>query len=68
MKVLESVMDKSPTLITGDLPRWLANHGFDQNSYDYTVYEAARKQAFQYLTSFATEDVLNDALVHCHKK
>ena len=24
--VLESVMDQSPKLITGDLPRWLANH------------------------------------------
>ena len=28
----------------------------------YTYYEAAREQAFQYLTSFATEDILNDAL------
>ena len=36
VKVLESVMDKSPTLITGDLPRWLADHLFDQNSYGYT--------------------------------
>ena len=62
VKVLESVMAKSPKLITGDLPRWLANHSFDQNSYDYTHYEVAREQAFQYLTSFATEDVLNDAL------
>ena len=32
VKVLESVMAKSPKLITGDLPRWLANHSFDQNS------------------------------------
>ena len=32
VKVLESVMAKSPELITGDLPRWLANHSFDQNS------------------------------------
>ena len=55
VKVLESVMAKSPKLITGDLPRWLANHLFDQNSYDYTRYEVAREQAFQYLTSFATE-------------
>ena len=62
VKVLESVMDKSPKLITGDLPRWLANHSFDQNSHDYTHYEVAREQAFQYLTSFATEGVLNDAL------
>ena len=40
VKVLESVMDKSPKLITGDLPRWLANHLFDQNSYDYTHYRS----------------------------
>ena len=26
VKVLESVMTKSPKLITGDLPRWLADH------------------------------------------
>ena len=26
VKVLESVMAKSPKLITGDLPRWLADH------------------------------------------
>ena len=62
VKVVESVMDKSPKLITGDLPRWLADHLFDQNSDDYTDYEVAREQAFQYLTSFATERVLNDAL------
>ena len=62
VKVLESVMAKSPDLITGDLPKWLADHSFDQNSYDYTHYRVAREQAFQYLTSFATEDVLNDAL------
>ena len=62
MKVVESVMAKSPKLITGDLPRWLANHSFDQNSDDYTHYEVAREQAFQYLTFFATERVLNDAL------
>ena len=55
-------MAKSPKLITGDLPRWLAFHLFDQNSGLYTVYEVAREQAFQYLTSFATEGVLNDAL------
>ena len=62
VKVVESVMEKSPTLITGDLPRWLANHLFDQNSSYYTRDKVAREQAFQYLTSFATEDVLNDAL------
>ena len=50
------------TLIIGDLPRWLANHLFDQNSVAYTFFEATSEQAFQYLTSFATERVLNDAL------
>ena len=62
MKVVESVMAKSPTLITGDLPRWLADHSFDQNSLHYIIYRVAREQAFQYLTFFATEDVLTDAL------
>jgi len=62
LKVLESVMKKSPTLITGDLPRWLADHLFDQDSNGYTLYEVARNQAFQYLTFFATERVLIDAL------
>jgi len=60
--VLESVMKQSPELITDDLPRWLADHSFDQNSDGYTLYEVARKQSFQYLTSFATEDILNDSL------
>ena len=62
VKVLESVMAKSPKLITGDLPRWLANHLFDQNSWVYIIYEVAREQTFQYLASFATESILNDAL------
>ena len=62
VKVLESVMIKYPKLITGDLSRWLADHLFDQNSYYYTDFEDDREQAFPYLTSFATDDVLNDAL------
>ena len=62
MNVLESVMDKSPELITNDLPKWLANHSFDQNFYGYTDFGVAREQAFRYLTSFATEDILKDAL------
>ena len=62
VKVLESVMAKSPELITSDLPRWLANHLFDQNSEYYTRDKAAREQAFQYLTSFATEGALKHAL------
>ena len=68
VKVLESVMAKSPELITGDLPRWLADHSFDLNSHDYTDDKVAREQAFQYLTSFATEDVLNRCFVHCQGK
>ena len=44
VKVLESVMAKSPKLITGDLPRWLASHGFDQNSDGYTDYGVTREQ------------------------
>ena len=59
MRVVDSVMDKSPTLITDDLPRWLADHLFDQNSKYYTDYRVTREQTFQYLTSFATERVLN---------
>ena len=44
VKVVESVMAKSPKLITDDLPRWLANHRFDQNSDYYTDYKVAREQ------------------------
>ena len=62
VKVVESVMDKSPTLITDDLPRWLADHLFDQESPDYTDYGVTREQTFQYLTLFATERVLKVAL------
>jgi hypothetical protein len=58
--VLERVMTKSPELITRDLPRWIADHGFDQNPLFYS--ESVRKQAFQYLASFATESVHKDAL------
>jgi len=60
--VLERVADASPELITSDLPRWLANHLFDQNSWNYTTFEGVREQAFNYLTTFATERVLEDAL------
>ena len=68
VKVVENVMAKSPKLITGDLPRWLANHSFDRNSLNYTDFRVAREQTFQYLAFFATERVLNDALVHCQGK
>jgi len=62
VKVLENVMAKSPQLITGSLSRWLANHSFDQDSSFYAFDKVAREQVFQYLTFFATEDALNDAL------
>ena len=62
VKVLKSVMKQSPQLITGSLSRWLANHGFDQNSYGYNDFGVGREQTFQYLASFATESILKDAL------
>jgi hypothetical protein len=62
VKVLERVMDKSPELITTDLASWLASHGFHRNSLYYTQNQAAREGAFQYLASFATESVLEEAL------
>jgi len=62
VKVVESVMAKSSELITGSLSRWLANHSFDQNSVAYAYDKVAREQSFQYLTSFATEGALKNAL------
>jgi len=62
VKVVESIMAKSPKLITGSLSRWLADHSFDQNSEAYTYDKVACEKAFQYLTFFATERVLTDAL------
>ena len=62
VKVVESVMDKSPKPIIGDLPRWQADHLFDQNSYYYFDFKAVREQVFRYLASFATEDALKNAL------
>jgi len=62
VKVMESVMAKSPKLIVGYLPRWLADHSFDLESHLYRVDRYAREQAFQYLTSFATEGALTGAL------
>ena len=55
-------MAKSPELITDDLPRWLAIHSFDRKSRFYIDDEDVREQTFQYLTSFATEGVLKNAL------
>ena len=57
---LKSVMKKSPDLITDDLPSWLAFHGFGQIS--LSLYKTALEEAFKYLTSFATQRVLEEAL------
>ena len=60
--VLKRVMDKSPEMITHDLPSWLADHRFDQNSTYYTYNSTAREETFHYLASFATQSVLEKAL------
>ena len=60
--ILESVLKQSFKLVTDDLPRWLANHSFDQNSRVYNIHRVVREQTFQYLASFATEGVLTNAL------
>ena len=59
VNVLKSVMDKSPELITDDLPSWIAFHCLDRNS---SYYRPALEEAFKYLTSFATQSVLEKAL------
>ena len=59
VEVLKSVMDKSPELIIDDLPSWIAFHFLDRNSSYYTL---VREEAFEYLTSFATQGVLAKAL------
>ena len=59
VNVLKSVMDRSPELVTDDLPNWLAFHSFDQNS---NGYRSVREESFKYLTSFATQSVLEKAL------
>ena len=56
--VLKSVMSKSPELITDDLPNWIAFHGLDRNS---LCYVPALEEVFQYLTSFATQSMLEKA-------
>ena len=53
VNVLKSVMNKSPELITDDLPSWIACHQF-ANMWS--------TRAFKYLTSFATESVFKKAL------
>ena len=57
--ILKRVMDKSPELITDDLPSWIVFHGFDRDSGYYTP---TSEEAFKYLTSFATQSVLEKAL------
>ena len=59
VNVLKNVMTKSPELITHDLPSWLAFHSLDRNS---KYYEPVLEESFKYLTSFATENVLEKAL------
>ena len=60
VNVLKGVMIKSPALITHDLPSWIASHRFDRNSKHSSP---SHKEAFKYLTSFATESVLEKALI-----
>jgi hypothetical protein len=62
VSVLERVMAKSPKLIIGSLPSWIASHRFDRNSSGYNAYQTAREGTFQYLASLATESVLEKAL------
>ena len=59
VKVLKNVMDKSPELITDDLPSWIAFHSLNRNS---THYVFVCEEVFKYLTSFATESVLAKAM------
>ena len=59
VNVLKNVMVKSPELITHDLPNWIAFHSLDRNSRHYF---SSHEETFQYLTSFATQSVLEKAL------
>ena len=59
VNVLKGIMTKSPELITHDLPSWVAFHSLDRNSTDYRTF---REEAFKYLTSFASQSVLEEAL------
>jgi hypothetical protein len=60
--VFKRVMEKSSELIIDTLPSWLAFHTFDRNSPYCTHNQTVHGEAFQYLTSFATENVLERAL------
>lgn len=57
--VLKSVMTRS-TLIINDLANWLTSHHFDQISATYN--KVSREEALDYLASFATQSVLEEAL------
>lgn len=57
--VMKSVMTKS-TLIIDDLPNWLASHAFNRIAFAHN--HTALEEAFQYLTFFATQSVLEKAL------
>ena len=59
VNILKRVMIKFPELIRGDLPSWIAFHSLDRNS---KYYEPVREEAFKYLTSFATQSVLEEAI------
>lgn len=64
MDVLKIIMTKSIVSID-DLPSWLTSHDFDRIHYAYNA--IALEEAFQYLASFATEDVLERALSFVEK-
>ena len=59
VNVLKRIMDKSPELIAGDLPSWIAFHTLDRYS---RFYKPAREESSKYLTSLATQSVLEEAL------
>ena len=60
VNVLKSVMKKSPELITDNLPSWIAFHTSDRNSRHY---DPVQEESFKYLTYFATQSVLEKALI-----
>jgi len=82
VSVLKGIMKKSPGLITGDLPNWIASHSFGRNSNRYlpshegefqylpslaTQSEPVREEAFQYLTAFASQGDLTKALYNVER-
>lgn len=63
--ILKNVMKKFTELITDDLPSWIACHRFDQSS--SVQNRVVREESFKYLTSFATQTVLEKALTILEK-